>query len=216
MGELSETVFLVDDDLRVLKALARLLGSDGWTTRPYRSAREFLAEHDATVPGCLVLDLLMPEMTGLDLQKELARLGQHRPIIFLSGRGDVPSSVTAMKSGAVDFLTKPVDANALLQAVRGAMERDKRQRAHADRVHGLNARLASLTVREREVIDGVVSGLLNKQIAGQLGIVEKTVKVHRARAVAKIGARSTAELVRMIEAAGGEAGHAMPGTRAIA
>lgn len=216
MGKLSETVFLVDDDLRVLKALARLLGSDGWTTRLYRSAREFLAEHDAAVPGCLVLDLLMPEMTGLDLQKELARLGQHRPIIFLSGCGDVPSSVTAMKSGAVDFLTKPVDASALLQAVRGAMERDERQRAQADRIHGLNARLATLTVREREVIDGVVSGMLNKQIAGRLGIVEKTVKVHRARAVAKIGARSTAELVRMVEAAGGEANNAKPGTRAIA
>jgi FixJ family two-component response regulator len=203
MGQLSETVFLVDDDPRVLKALVRLLASDGWTTRSYRSAREFLAAHDATEPGCLVLDLLMPEMSGLDLQTELARLGQHRPIIFLSGRGDVPSSVTAMKSGAVDFLTKPVDAKALLGAVRRAVDHDLRQRAHADRVHGLASRLATLTVREREVLDGVVSGLLNKQIAGRLGIVEKTVKVHRARAVAKMGARSTAELVRMVEAAGG-------------
>ncbi len=204
MGKLSDTVFLVDDDPRVLKALARLLSSDGWTTRPYRSAREFLAEHDATAPGCLILDLLMPEMTGLDLQQELALLGEHRPIIFLSGRGDVPSSVTAMKSGAVDFLTKPVDAGALLEAVRRATARDLRQRAHADRVNGLASRLATLTVREREVLDGVVSGLLNKQIAGRLGIVEKTVKVHRARAVAKMGARSTAELVRMVEAAGGD------------
>lgn len=202
MGKLSETVFLVDDDPRVLKALSRVLASDGWIARPYRSAREFLAEHDVAAPGCLVLDLLMPEMTGLDLQQELARLGEHRPIVFLSGRGDVPSSVTAMKSGAVDFLTKPVDAKALLEAVRRAMERDVRQRAHADRLHGLTTRLATLTVREREVLDGVVSGLLNKQIAGRLGIVEKTVKVHRARAVAKMGARSTAELVRMVEASG--------------
>jgi FixJ family two-component response regulator len=205
MGKLSETVFLVDDDPRVLKALARLLASDGWITQTYRSAREFLADHDATAPGCLVLDLLMPDMTGLDLQQELARLGQHRPIIFLSGRGDVPSSVNAMKSGAVDFLTKPVDAKSLLEAVRRATERDLRQRALADRLHGLTTRLATLTVREREVLDGVVAGLLNKQIAGRLGIVEKTVKVHRARAVAKMGARSTAELVRMVEAAGGGA-----------
>ena len=203
MGELSETVFLVDDDPRVLKALARLLASDGWIARPYRSARKFLAEHDAAAPGCLVLDLLMPEMNGLDLQQELARLGEQRPIVFLSGRGDVPSSVTAMKSGAVDFLTKPVDAQALLSAVRRAAEHDMHQRAHADRVHGLVTRLATLTLREREVLDGVVSGMLNKQIAGRLGIVEKTVKVHRARAVAKMGARSTAELVRMVEAAGG-------------
>jgi FixJ family two-component response regulator len=202
MGKLSETVFLVDDDPRVLKALSRVLASDGWIARPYRSAREFLAEHDVAAPGCLVLDLLMPEMTGLDLQQELARLGEHRPIVFLSGRGDVPSSVTAMKSGAVDFLTKPVDAKALLDAVRRATERDMRQRAHADRIHGLTARLATLTLREREVLDGVVSGLLNKQIAGRLGIVEKTVKVHRARAVAKMGARSTAELVLMVEASG--------------
>jgi FixJ family two-component response regulator len=201
MGKLSDTVFLVDDDPRVLKALARLLASDGWITQTYRSAREFLAGHDAAAPGCLVLDLLMPEMTGLDLQQELARLGQHRPIIFLSGRGDVPSSVSAMKSGAVDFLTKPVDAKLLLEAVQRAVERDGRQRAQADRLHGLTSRLATLTVREREVLDGVVAGLLNKQIAGRLGIVEKTVKVHRARAVAKMGARSTAELVRMVEAA---------------
>jgi len=202
MGRLNETVFLVDDDPRVLKALSRLLASDGWTTQPYRSAREFLAENDATEPGCLVLDLLMPDMSGLDLQQELTRRGQHRPIIFLSGRGDVPSSVTAMKSGAVDFLTKPVDAKSLLEAVRRAVERDVRQRAQADRLQGLTTRLATLTLREREVLDGVVSGLLNKQIAGRLGIVEKTVKVHRARAVAKMGARSTAELVRMVEAAG--------------
>lgn len=206
MGKLNETVFLVDDDPRVLRALVRLIESDGWTTRSYRSAREFLAGHDTTVPGCLILDLLMPEMSGLDLQKELTRMGQYRPIIFLSGRGDVPSSVTAMKCGAVDFLTKPVDATALLEAVRRATEHDLHQRAHANRVHDLAGRLAMLTVREREVLDGVVSGLLNKQIAGRLGIVEKTVKVHRARAVAKMGARSTAELVRMVEAAGGTAG----------
>lgn len=203
MGKLTGTVFLVDDDPRVLKAMARLLDSDGWTTKTYRSASAFLADHDETIPGCLVLDLLMPGMSGLDLQRELVRLGQCRPVIFLSGRGDVPSSVTAMKSGAVDFLTKPVDGKILLAAVGKAVERDLRQRAAADRVRTLDARLSSLTVRERQVLDGVVAGLLNKQIAGRLGIVEKTVKVHRARAVAKLGARSTADLVRMVEVASG-------------
>ena len=112
MGKLSDTVFLVDDDARVLKALARLLSSDGWITRPYRSAREFLAEHDAAAPGCLILDLLMPEMTGLDLQQELALLGEHRPIIFLSGRGDVPSSVTAMQQAIAAAGTPPPASDA--------------------------------------------------------------------------------------------------------
>lgn len=201
MGKLSETVFLIDDDPRVLKALARLLASDGWITRPYRSARAFLAEHDKTQPGCLVLDLFMPEMNGLDLQRELLRLGQHRPIIFLSGRGDIPSSVLAMKSGAVDFLTKPVNDIALFEAVRRAVACDARQRASAERTQELCDRLSGLTARERQVLDGVVAGLLNKQIAGRLGIVEKTVKVHRARAVAKLGVRSTADLVRMVQSA---------------
>jgi FixJ family two-component response regulator len=204
MDKLTGTVFLVDDDPRVLKAMARLLGSDGWCTRTYRSAREFLADHDCGVPGCLVLDLLMPDMTGLDLQRELARRGDRRPIVFLSGRGDVPSSVSAMKSGAVDFLTKPVDSEILLSAVTNAMEDDARQRAAANRTCGVRTRLSSLTARERQVLDGVVAGLLNKQIAGRLGIVEKTVKVHRARAVAKLGVRSTAELVRMVQIAAGD------------
>ena len=201
MDKLIGTIFLVDDDPRVLKAMARLLGSERWGTRTYRSARAFLAEHDDSVPGCLVLDLLMPDMSGLDLQKELARRGHHRPIVFLSGQGDVPSSVSAMKSGAVDFLIKPVDSEILLAAVTNAMEYDARQRAAASRTCGVRTRLSSLTARERQVLDGVVAGLLNKQIAGRLGIVEKTVKVHRARAVAKLGVRSTADLVRMVQIA---------------
>jgi FixJ family two-component response regulator len=207
MDKLTGTVFLVDDDPRVLKAMARLLSSEGWSTKTYRSAREFLADRDETIPGCLVLDLLMPGMSGLDLQHELVRLGQCRPIIFLSGRGDVPSTVAAMKSGAIDFLTKPVDGEMLLEAVRTAIERDARQRAAADRMRNLRVLLSSLTVRERQVLDGVVAGLLNKQIAGRLGIVEKTVKVHRARAIAKLGARSTADLVRMVEVASGGSIH---------
>jgi FixJ family two-component response regulator len=193
------TVFLVDDDPQVLKAITRLLASDGWCTRAFRSARDYLAQDANDGPGCLVVDLLMPEMTGLDLQQELTRLGQTRPIIFLSGRGDVPTSVRAMKLGAVDFLTKPVEASALLDAVRRAMERDASERATAIQMRDVRHRLSSLTARERQVLDGVVAGLLNKQIAGRLGIVEKTVKVHRARAVAKLGVRSTAELVRMVE-----------------
>jgi FixJ family two-component response regulator len=188
--------------------MARLLASDGWSTRTYRSAPEFLADHDEAAPGCLVLDLLMPEMTGLDLQHELARLGENRPIIFLSGRGDVPSSVAAMKSGAYDFLTKPVNGALLLATVRNAIERDTQQRAAARQACGVRERLSSLTAREREVLDGVVAGLLNKQIAGRLGIVEKTVKVHRARAVAKLGARSIAELVRIVQVASTNAGAA--------
>lgn len=205
MGKLTEMVFLVDDDARVLKAVARLLNGEGWNTRTYQSAREFLAQHDEAMPGCLILDLLMPGMNGLDLQRELTRVGQCRPIIFLSGRSDVPSSVAAMKSGAVDFLTKPVDGEALVQAVRKAIEHDIRQRATATQKRAVCERLSSLTLRERQVLDGVVAGLLNKQIAGRLGIVEKTVKVHRARAVAKLGARSTADLVRIVEAASSDA-----------
>jgi FixJ family two-component response regulator len=210
MDNLTGTVFLVDDDARVLKAIARLLGSAGWNIRTYRSAREFLAEHDCSVPGCLVLDLLMPDMSGLDLQRELARRGHHRPIVFLSGQGDVPSSVSAMKSGAVDFLVKPVDSEILLAAVTNAVEDDVRQRAAASRTCGVRTRLSSLTARERQVLDGVVAGLLNKQIAGRLGIVEKTVKVHRARAVAKLGVRSTAELVRMVQVAADDRIHGTP------
>jgi FixJ family two-component response regulator len=199
MNKQTETVFLVDDDPRVLKAMARLLRTEGLEPRTYQSADAFLAEHDASTPGCLILDLLMPRMTGLGLQRALMELGQSRPIIFLSGQSDVPSSVAAMKSGAVDFLTKPVDDAVLLRAVRNAIDRDLRQREAADRMRGLRERLSSLTARERQVLDGVVAGLLNKQIAGKLGIVEKTVKVHRARAVAKLGARSTADLVRLMQ-----------------
>jgi FixJ family two-component response regulator len=193
----SSTVFVIDDDPRVIKAITRVLASDGWVTRSFRSAKEFLRAQADDAPGCLVLDLLMPDMTGLDLQQELARNRQIRPIVFLSGEGDIPTSVRAMKCGAVDFLTKPVESKALLDAVRRAMERDRSERVAARQVGVVQKRFSSLTARERQVLDGVVAGLLNKQIAADLGIVEKTVKVHRARAVAKMGARSTAELVRM-------------------
>jgi FixJ family two-component response regulator len=205
-----QTVFVVDDDPHVLKALTRLLASDGWATQSYRSAKDYLAQRSEAVPGCLILDLLMPEMTGLDLQQELARLGQARPIVFLSGKGDIPASVRAMKSGAVDFLTKPVESKALLDAVHRAMARDASERAIASQIRDVRERFSTLTAREREVLDGVAAGLLNKQIAADLGIVEKTVKVHRARAMAKMGARSVAELVRMVAAV---AGHGRDGGR---
>lgn len=193
------TVFVVDDDPRVLRAITRLLSGDGWATQSFRSAKDYLAESAEAMPGCLVLDLVMPDMTGFDLQEELARLGQTRPIVFLSGRGDIPASVRAMKSGAVDFLTKPVEAAALLDAVRNAIERDAAEREAASQIQDVRERFSSLTSREREVLDGIVAGLLSKQIAADLGIVEKTVKVHRARAKAKMGARSFAELVRMVD-----------------
>jgi FixJ family two-component response regulator len=198
MDKLTPTVFLVDDDARVLRSITRLLQCEGWTTRAYRSAPEFLEQHDPSIPGCLVLDLAMPGMTGLGLQKELQGLGQSRPIVFLSGHAAVETCALAMKSGAVDFLTKPVDADALLDAVQRAVDRDIGQRAESSKLDTLNQRISSLTIRERQVLDGVVAGMLNKQIANQLGIVEKTVKVHRAHAVSKMGARSTAELVRMV------------------
>jgi FixJ family two-component response regulator len=198
MDKLIATVFLVDDDARVLRSITRLLECEGWRTCAYRSAAEFLEQHDPSLPGCLVLDLAMPGMTGLGLQKELQDLGQSRPIVFLSGHAAVETCALAMKSGAVDFLTKPVDADALLDAVQRAVDRDIGQRAESSKLDNLNQRISSLTIRERQVLDGVVAGMLNKQIANQLGIVEKTVKVHRAHAVSKMGARSTAELVRMV------------------
>ncbi len=200
MDKLNSIIYLVDDDRRVLNALIRLLRSEGWATQGFTSATEFLGAHDPSLPGCLVLDLLMPEMTGLAVQAELQRIGQSRPVVFLSGRAEIASCATAMKAGAVDFLTKPVDAPLLFAAVARAVERDSVERRQSERQRSLDERMTSLTVRERQVLSGVVEGLLNKQIANRLGIVEKTVKVHRAHAVSKLGARSTAELVRMVYA----------------
>jgi FixJ family two-component response regulator len=198
MANLNSIVYLVDDDRRILTALTRLLESDGHVTQAFTSARAFLEAHDPAIPGCVVLDLLMPEMTGLALQQELQRLGRCRPVIFLSGRAGIPACATAMKAGAVDFLTKPVEADLFLSTVARALARDTAEREQGVRRQALTQRMTSLTVRERQVLEGVVEGLLNKQIANRLGIVEKTVKVHRAHAISKLGARSTAELVRMV------------------
>src|SRR5215467_9216875 len=196
------TVFLVDDDADVLKALTRLLRASGYDSREFASSKDFLREHDASMPGCAVFDVAMPDLDGLALQQALAAKGIERPVIFLTGRGDIPTTVRAMKAGAVDFLTKPVDADALLAAIGRARERDAREREARAQMDSFLAKLARLTPREREVLGHVVAGRLNKQIAYDLGTVEKTIKVHRRRMMEKMGARSLAELVRMVERAG--------------
>ena len=200
MNDIAEPlVHLVDNDPRVLKATARLLASAGYRTRASRSTDEFLSCFDADVPGCVVLDLAMPGRTGLELQKSLHEAQVDVPIVFLSGCADVPMSVRAMKEGALDFLVKPVDANVLLSAVRNAVEQDERQRKAGEETRELRARLETLTPRERELLPHLVSGKLNKQIAGDLGVVEKTVKVHRAHVMQKLQVRRLADLVRIAE-----------------
>jgi FixJ family two-component response regulator len=196
------TVFLVDDDPSILRALTRLLRAGGYQVSAFRSPREFLAQHDAAVPGCVVLDLAMPGLNGLQLQTALAAAGCQRPIVFISGHGDIPSSVRAMKAGAVDFLTKPVSQEILLAAIERAFERDRLMRQASAEMQAIGERLNRLTPREREVLQHVVAGQLNKQIAADLGTVEKTVKVHRSRVMEKMGARSLADLVRMAERIG--------------
>jgi FixJ family two-component response regulator len=196
------TVFLVDDDKRVLNALSRLLRAKGYDARPFVSAQEFLDRDDLEVPSCAVLDVLMPCLDGLALQKALADRGSQRPIIFLTGAGDIPASVRAMKAGAVDFLTKPVKESDLLSAIVRAEDVDCRNRQIQVERAVINARLTILTPREREVLSHVVAGRLNKQIAADLGTVEKTIKVHRGRMMAKLGVRTVADLVRLAEKAG--------------
>jgi FixJ family two-component response regulator len=196
------TIFIVDDDAGVLKALSRLLRAKGFDIRSYTSPQEFLAQHDATVPGCAVLDVSMPGLDGLDLQQALTTGGAHRPVIFITGKGDVPTSVRAMKAGAVDFLTKPVSDNALLGAIARAEEQDAKSRQIDAELATIHAKIMTLTPREREVLTYVVAGRLNKQIAGDLGTVEQTIKVHRSRMMEKLGVRTVADLVRMAEKVG--------------
>jgi FixJ family two-component response regulator len=196
------TVFIVDDDAGVLKALSRLLRARGYDARPYTSPQDFLAHHDAAVPGCAVLDVALPGLNGLELQQALTAGGTHRPVIFITGKGDVPTSVRAMKAGAIDFLTKPVSGKDLIEAVSRAQSHDtKRRESHAE-MASIEEKIATLTPREREVFAHVVTGQLNKQIASDLGTVEKTVKVHRGRVMEKLGVRTVADLVRLAEKAG--------------
>ena len=197
MIELAQTVFVVDDDDSVRKSLVRLLKSTGYPARPYASAREFLDHwrHDPA-PGCLVLDVQMPGLNGLELQEQLSGLAFSIPIIFITGHGDIPMSVRAMKAGAVDFLAKPFQAEELLRAVQEAITRnEERQADHAE--HNLVVQcFATLTAREREVMALVVRGLPNKRIATELGTSEKTIKVHRGRVMEKMKVQSVADLVR--------------------
>jgi len=192
-------VFVVDDDAAVRKAVSRLLRSAGIAVADFASPREFLAQHDPTSPGCLVLDIAMPEFNGLQLQTALGEKGSILPIIFLSGHGDVSKSVQAMKHGAFDFLTKPVKDKDLLPAIRTAIERDAVARREHAKLSEIRAVLDTLTPREREVLEHVFAGKLNKQIAADLGITEATVKMHRARVMAKMKVQSVAELVRLRE-----------------
>jgi FixJ family two-component response regulator len=196
------TVFLVDDEKPILKALERLLGAAGFEVQCFSSAQAFLDEHDPEIPGCAVLDVAMDGLSGLELQQRLAASGCRRPIIFLSGRGDISMSVQAMRAGAVTFLTKPVDRDDLLAAVRLGVEKDRTARQRHAELDAINRQLATLTPRECEVLRKVIAGRLNKQIAGDLGTAEKTIKVHRARVMEKMGVRSVAELVRLSQRAG--------------
>jgi len=199
MTALSPTVFVVDDYAPVRKSIARLLHAAGFAVAAFASAEEFLAQYDPQIVGCLVLDLAMPTLNGLELQHILVKTGSLLPIIFLTGTADIPKSVQAMKHGASDFLTKPVNDEDLLAAVRVAIQKDRDRRREQTELSEIRTRLATLTPREREVIEYVVAGKLNKQIAGDLGTVEQTIKVHRARAMQKMRVQSVAELVRVIE-----------------
>ncbi len=196
------TVYLVDDDPGVLKALSRLLSASGYDVRSFASAQEFLAQHDPELPGCAVFDVSMPGLDGLALQEIVKAGGDQRPIIFLTGNGDIPKSVRAMKAGALDFLTKPVDKKLLLDVIARAEEDDSKLRQARTEVREIQVKIAKLTPREREVLSHVVAGRLNKQIAGDLGTVEKTIKVHRGRMMEKLGVRTVADLVRLAERAG--------------
>ena len=198
-GEYDAVVAIVDDDPSVRRGLERLIRSVGWKAETFASAQEFLAHPRTEAPGCLVLDLQLPGLSGLDLQKQMAEVGLETPIVFLTGHGSIPASVQAMKAGAIEFLTKPVDEQDLLKAIQEAIERDRCTRKQHAAMRDLRDRYESLTAREQEVMRQVVSGLLNKQIAAELKITEDTVKFHRGHIMRKMRADSLADLVRMSE-----------------
>ena len=195
----SSMVFVVDDDISVRESLELLIQNEGWQPKTFESAKEFLDYRCSLIPSCLVLDLSLPGLNGLELQKRVAVERAEIPIIFITGHGDIPKTVEAMKGGAVEFLTKPFNDEVLLTAIRRALERSRRALAHKVELQELRDRYASLTPREGQVMALVVSGLLNKQVAGELGISEKTVKAHRGQVMQKMKANSVADLVKMAE-----------------
>jgi FixJ family two-component response regulator len=195
-------VFVVDDDAAIRESLKDLIQSVGLRVETFASAQEFLRAKRPDVPGCLVLDVRLKGSSGLDLQTRMAKAGVEIPIIFMTGHGDIPMTVQAMKAGAVEFLTKPFRDQDLLDAIQQALERDRKAREQRAKIEELHARYRSLTTREREVMTLVVAGLPNKQIAGELGTSEASVKVHRQHVMEKIGAGSLAELVRMADKLG--------------
>jgi FixJ family two-component response regulator len=202
MPDTQPIVFVVDDDASVREALARLVRSADLRVEAFASAEEFLKRPREDAPSCLILDLRLPELSGLDLQQRMAEANHEIPIVFITGHGDIPTTVRAMKAGAVEFLTKPLAEGDVLDSIRHAIERDRAARGQQAETAEWRARRASLTPREEEVMQWVVAGLLNKQIAGELGISEETVKVHRGQVMRKMRADSVAALVRMCEKLG--------------
>jgi FixJ family two-component response regulator len=196
------TVFIIDDDPSALRGVTRLIRAAGLNAESFASATDFLASGRVDEPGCIVLDVRMPEMTGPELQAELGKSEHCLPIIFLSGHADVPIAAQAMKGGAVDFLTKPVDREFLLAAINVSLEQDAQNRMRRAERADLMALVVTLTPREQEVMTWVITGMLNKQIAGELEISEETVKIHRGRVIHKLGVESVANLVRLCEKVG--------------
>ena len=195
-------VRIVDDDPSMRRALTNLFQSVGLKVEAFGSAAEVMDAKPPAVPSCLVLDIRLPGSSGLDLQADLAKANIHTPIIFITGHGDIPMTVRAMKSGAVDFLTKPVRDQDMLDAVQAALERDRKRRDAEKSVSGVRSRFESLSMRQRDVLSLVASGLMNKQVAAELGLAEITVKIYRGQIMRKMGARSLADLVRMTDALG--------------
>ncbi len=199
MNAVTATVHVVEDEPAVLRSLTRVLSNAGFRVRGYQSAHEFLSQVDCEASGCIVLDLCLPGMTGLDLQEQLRRIGCLQAIVFVTGNADVPASVRAMRAGALHFLIKPVEEQALLESVHEALRRSAIElRQRIERLV-VQERAATMTPRERQVFDSVADGLMNKQIAAMFGVSEKTIKVHRGRVMHKMGAHTVAQLVRMAD-----------------
>ena len=197
MATAKPIVFIIDDDVWVRESLETLIEDEGWQPETFATAQEFLARPRAFIPSCLVLDISLPGLNGLELQKRVAAERTDMPIIFVTGHGDIPISVGAMKAGAIEFLTKPFNDEVLLTAIRQALERSRLTLTQQAEMQELRQRYASLTPREQDVMSLVVSGLLNKQVAGELGITESTVKAHRGQVMQKMKANSVADLVKM-------------------